>query len=287
MALDRNDKRWLVGTAVAAAVAVAVYAALSASAPAGLTGGSGVGLWYGLLGTALVVVAAGLWLVRRLPVTWAVASRPTWLRAHVWLGLLSAVLLLCHSGLRWGGPLERLLWLVTAGVLLTGVAGLLLQRGIPRLLAARVPCEAAPGQVDHACRLLRRRGDALVDQACGTFNPLGSSSVSRSPDDPRRQLRGFYEAEVRPFLGRQVPRRAVLADPLRAAGLFGRLQGMTALAPVRPHLEQLAGLCEERRLLAAQAQLSLWLHAWLLLHVPLAVALLVFAAAHALFSLYY
>ena len=48
--------------------------------------------------------------------TWAVASRPTWLRAHVWLGLFSAVLLLCHSGLRWGGPLEQLLWLVTAGV---------------------------------------------------------------------------------------------------------------------------------------------------------------------------
>jgi hypothetical protein len=79
----------------------------------------------------------------------------------------------------------------------------------------------------------------------------------------------------------------VLADPLQAAGLFGRLQGMSALAELRPPLERLAVLCEERRLLAEQGRLYFWMHSWLMLHVPLSAALLVLGMAHAIAALYY
>jgi hypothetical protein len=56
---------------------------------------------------------------------------------------------------------------------------------------------------------------------------------------------------------------------------------MSALAELRPHLDQLEELCRERRQLAEKERLSFWLHAWLLLHVPLAAALLVLTLAHA------
>jgi hypothetical protein len=83
------------------------------------------------------------------------------------------------------------------------------------------------------------------------------------------------------------PPGAALADPLRAEAHFGRLLAASALGRLRPHLGQLAALCEERRLLAVQERLHFWLHSWLLVHVPLAGALPVLLVAHVLSALYY
>ena len=67
---------------------------------------------YGLAGSALMAFAGGLSLLRRVPSWWWVGARQTWLRGHVWLGLLSGPLLLCHSAGRLGGPLELALMAV-------------------------------------------------------------------------------------------------------------------------------------------------------------------------------
>ena len=61
---------------------------------------------------------------RRLPVRRWLGARKAWLRGHLWLGLLSGVFILCHSGFRWGGPLEQVLWIVLILTLVTGVFGL-------------------------------------------------------------------------------------------------------------------------------------------------------------------
>ena len=50
-------------------------------------------------------------------------------------------------------------------------------------------------------------------------------------------------------------------------------------------LEQLATLCEERRQMADQERIHFWLHSWLLLHIPLSVALLVLGVVHAVTTL--
>ena len=62
---------------------------------------------------------------------------------------------------------------------------------------------------------------------------------------------------------------------------------MAVLADYRSLLDQLASLCEERRLLAEQQRLWFWMHSWLLVHVPLSAALLVLTAAHIFAGLYY
>jgi len=52
-------------------------------------------------------------------------------------------------------------------------------------------------------------------------------------------------------------------------------------------LRDLEEICEERRQFLVQRRLHLWLHSWLLVHVPLSFALLVLAAVHAVLSLRY
>src|SRR5262249_57047178 len=104
--------------------AVACYLWLDRRAPGGLGGGDLPGLGFGLAGFALMLYAGALSLLRRVPSWWWLGARKTWLKGHVWLGLLSRVLCLCHSGFRWGGPLEQVLMVLLAATLATGVAGL-------------------------------------------------------------------------------------------------------------------------------------------------------------------
>jgi hypothetical protein len=278
--IDSLHRRWFLATTVVAIVALAVYAVCERASPGGLTGGSTVGLWYGAIGSGLMVYAGLLSALRKVPSWWWIGSRQVWMRGHIWLGLLSAVFLLCHSGFRWGGPLERLLWIVTIAVLVTGVLGLVLQQALPRLLLTRVPNEAPYEQVPHLCRVMRQKADALVESVCGPADVAPAESG-------KAQLRSFYEDEVRPFLAPDLPRSAPLLNSLHVETGFARLGKLPGLEGAGAALAELQGLCEQRRLLADQERLHFWLHSWLLLHVPLSAALLVLGVAHAATALYY
>jgi hypothetical protein len=279
-------------SALIGAAALAVYFVFVWLSPRELTGGSTVGLWYGVIGSALMIYAGLLSALRRVPAWWWIGARKTWLRGHIWFGLLSAVFLLCHSHFRWGGPLERLLWYIFIGVLATGVFGLLLQQLLPRLMTTRVPAEAPYEQIPHLCRVMRKRADALVDSICGPkvaeeHDIESTRGAAKIAEDGKTQLRAFYEHDLRPFLDQDPPRSSPLFNPLQTESRFAKLRQLSGMDELQPQLGQLATLCEERRLLRDQERLHFWLHSWLLVHVPLTVALLVLGIAHVVRSLYY
>jgi hypothetical protein len=276
--IDTTHRRWMLVTAALAVGLTAAYVWLYRRAPGGLTGGSPVGLWYAAIGSGLMVFAGLLPALRRVPSWWWLGSRRAWLRGHIWLGLLSGVVILCHSGFRWGGMLEIALWIVLITVLVSGVTGLLAQQFLPRLITTRAPAEAPFEQIPHLCLTMRKKADGIVDGLCG---PAGAK------DEGLGSLRRFYEDEVRPFLAPGYRRTSPLADPLRAETAFARLRALPALSAAGAPLTTLAALCDERRQLGEQERVYHWLHAWLLVHVPLSGALLVLGAAHAVMSLYY
>jgi hypothetical protein len=172
---------------------------------------------------------------RKLPVRVWIGPRRVWLRGHIWLGLLSAVFLLCHSGFRWGGTLEILLWAAVLGVLATGIVGLLLQQFVPRIITTRVQAEGPYEQIPHLCRVMRQNADALVDAACGEFDPRQADiettrAAMRLAEDGKTQFRAFYEQDVRPFLAAEIPPNAPLANPLQAEARFAKLTSMASMA---------------------------------------------------------
>jgi hypothetical protein len=289
--IDATHKRWILATIAVAAVALTLYLLL-ARLSGGLTGGTTVGLWYGIIGTGLMIYAGLLAAHRKLPVRPWIGPRKVWLRGHIWLGLLSGVFLLCHSGFRWGGPLEVLLWATVIGVLVTGILGLLLQQVLPRLLTVRVEAEGPFEQIPHLCQVMRRKADDVVDAACGPFDPRQpdvetTRAAMRLAEDGKAQLRAFYEQDVRPFLAEKLPGTSPLATPYQAEARFAKLASLHSMADLKDPIEQLAALCQERRQLADQERIHYWLHTWLLVHVPLSVALLVLGIIHVVFSLRY
>ena len=69
-----------------------------------------------------------------------------------------------------------------------------------------------------------------------------------------------------------------MRDAAKARNAFTQLR--TLLPPsLHSTVEDLESICEEERQLTLQRQLHLWLHGWLLVHIPLSVALILLAAA--------
>jgi hypothetical protein len=287
--IDSTHRRWFASTIGLGAAALALYWWLDRRTPGGLSGGSIVGLWYGIIGSALMIYAGLLSALRKVPAWWWIGSRKAWLKGHIWLGLLSGVIILCHSGFHWGGLLEKALWVVFILTLVTGVFGLFLQQFVPRMVTTRVPCEGPFEQIPHLCKIMARKADRLMASTWevdikGTVMNLAASQVGLGA---KVQLQEFYESQVLPFLSGPFRRSALLAKPLQAENAFARLKALPGLAEVKAQIEEMELLCAERRQLAEQERLHHLLHGWLLLHVPLSVALLILGVAHAVVSLYY
>ena len=65
-----------------------------------------MGLFFAALGTGVIVFECLLGLRKRYPAS-PLGRVKTWVSAHVWLGLLSFLLILMHSGFRWGAGCPR------------------------------------------------------------------------------------------------------------------------------------------------------------------------------------
>ncbi|MGL4551480.1 MAG: hypothetical protein ACRC33_09860 [Gemmataceae bacterium] len=270
MLIDRTHRWWSVATLAVALAALGLHLWLR---PSG--GGTAAGLWYGVAGSALMVFAGLLSAHRRLPVRRWVGKRQTWLRGHIWLGLLSVVFIGCHANWRLGGPLEIALWAVFALTVVSGLIGLGLQIVLPRVLTNRVDAEAPYDQIPHLCDRMRQDADAAVAPALPGVEP------------PARAELEALHAVARRFLGRAYEPSSPLAQPLRAEALFDRVRAVPGMEAAAAAVDRLEVLCDERRQLGDQAWVQAWLHCWLFAHVPVSLALLVLGVAHAVLSVYW
>ncbi len=281
-----------------AAPATAYYIPYHRSALNGPSGGSWPGLIYGIAGSALLLFH-GLFPIRRRMPTQHFGRATTWMKGHIWLGLLSVPLILFHSGFHLGGALTTVLMILFGLVVLSGVFGLIVQQILPRMMMTQVPMETIYEEIPHVLDQLRKEAEELVTAICGPLEnpnprPPESDRIRTGPgalDTPWAALEGsaplkeFYRHHIRPFL-QGSGYDGDLATSARANVLF---QQVRTLLPPPQHkaLSELEAICEERRQLALQSRLHLWLHGWLLVHTPLSTALLLLAAAHAVIALRY
>jgi hypothetical protein len=309
MLIDRTHRRWIAASGVALVAATAVYVPYHRGAVNGPSGGSALGLAFGIAGFALMLFAGLLGARRQVP-TWRVGRGTTWMRGHIWLGLLSLPLILFHGGFRLGGPLTLAGMVLLGVVIASGVAGLILQQMLPRMMMTRLPLETVYEQIDAVVLQLRDEADRLVATAGGPL-PAETAALAEATRgggglDSRRGaprpavrpqptvaavaespvLRETYVRDIRPFLDPAPGRHPLLDTPTLATGLFRTLR--TALPPVlHDTVDELETVCDERRQLAVQKRLHHWLHGWLLVHIPLSLALLLLGAAHAVVALRY
>ncbi len=314
MRIDRTHRPWAIASAIIIALSLTIYIPYALNSPQGPHGGSTIGLLFGILGFAFMLFAALLGARKRVPV-WRLGRAQTWMRGHLWLGLLSLPLILLHGGFHFGGTLTRvLMWLLIITVA-SGLFGAALQHYLPRMMTTDVPLETIYAEIANVRKLLREEADHNFESLCG---PLG---LSKSADDAGQRaggftalrpisagtggvavaaaaeivllseeqaspLRHFYLDEMRPFLESPKLHRSRLANAVKSRNAF---TGLRTLLPTAAHstLEDLQDICDEARQLSRQERLHHWLHGWLLLHIPLSLALILLGAIHAVMALRY
>jgi hypothetical protein len=325
MRMDRTQRRWAVASLGVLTVSSAAYVLYARQAPEGPRGGSATGLVFGIAGFAFMIFAALLGARKRVP-TWRLGRAQAWMRGHLWLGLLSLPLILFHGGFHFGGTLTRvLMWLlvITVG---SGLFGAALQNYVPRLMTTDVPLETIYDEIDNVRKSLLEEADRVVESICGdlglptretdsqraggftALRPIAASAVPLRTsasvsagasaavalatgtillsEQERASLKQFYLQEIRVFL--QAPRShgQRLANSERAKLAFSAMK--TLLPPSsHPSLRELEEICDEARQLALQERLHRWLHGWLLVHIPLSLALILLGAVHAIVALRY
>src|SRR5438876_4602680 len=166
MLLDGAQRRWLIGTALAAVIATAAYVPYATGRLNGPSGGSWPGLTFGVVGFALMLYAGALGVRRKVP-TWRIGRATTWMKGHLWLGLLSYVLILFHSGFNLSDGLTLVLMVLFTVVLVTGIYGVILQQFLPRMMLLRIPLETVYEQIDAVVAQLRAEADGLVSAVAG------------------------------------------------------------------------------------------------------------------------
>jgi hypothetical protein len=317
MRIDHTQRAWAIASLVVLAASAVVYGFYALNAQQGPRGGSTVGLAFGIIGFAFMIFAGLLGARKRVPV-WRIGRAQAWMRGHLWLGLLSLPLILFHGGFHFGGTLTKILmWLliITVG---SGVFGAVLQNYVPRMMTTDVPLETIYAEIGNVRKLLREEVDRDVETLCGSLglpktahdtgqraggftamrpmSPVattaGGAAVAAATeillltDEESAPLRRFYLDEMRPFLENPTQRRSRLADAGTARSAFA---GLRTLLPPPAHstLEDLQDICDEARQLVRQERLHHWLHGWLLLHIPLSLALILLGAIHAVMALRY
>jgi len=324
--MDQTQRGWAIASLVILAVSAVVYVFYAINPLQGPRGGSTTGLFFGVLGFGFMIFAALLGARKRVP-TWRIGRAQAWMRGHLWLGFLALPMILFHGGFHTGGTLTRVLvWLLIITVF-SGVFGAALQHYIPRVMTSDAPLETIYDEIGHVRSLLREEADRAVESICGSLGlgktsgeegqraggftalrtmaasavPLrtsaavsagASAAVAAAPEiillceEESASLRRFYLQEMRPFLENPKQRGQRLGDAQKAASAFS---GLRTLLPAAGHpaLDDLADICDEARQLTCQERLHHWLHGWLLLHIPLSLALILLGAIHAVMALRY
>ncbi len=324
MRMDRTQRGWAIVSLAILAVSAAVYVFYGFHSPQGPRGGSVAGLAFGSIGFGFMLFAALLGARKRVP-TWRIGRAQAWMRGHLWLGFLALPMILFHGGFHFGGTLTRvLMWLLIITVF-SGVFGAVLQHYVPRVMTSDVPLETIYDEIGHVRSLLREEADRAVESLCGAMGlsktsdgevqraggftalrtiaasavPLrtsaavsagASAAVAAAPEiillteEESAPLRLFYLQEMREFLENPERRGQRLGDAQKAASAVA---GLRMLLPAAAHatLDDLADICDEARQLQRQARLHHWLHGWLLVHIPLSLALILLGAIHAVMAL--
>lgn len=294
MRIDRTHRTWLIASLIILSVATAIYLAYVQTAPSGPSGGSGIGLMFGVVGSSFMVFAGLLGARKKLPV-WRLGRAQDWMRGHLWLGLLSLPVIFFHAGFRFGGLLTTVLMVLLIIVVASGVFGAVLQHYMPPVMTARIPMETIFEQIDRVRAQLVAEADAMVEEVCGPRNPPAAELVAKKRGRVATMttvatttipLCNFYSGEVRPFLRNESIQNPALASRAKAIGVF---EGLRTLLPAELHaiVHNLEELCEEERQFRRQIRYHHWLHGWLMLHVPLSLALLLLGCAHAIMALRY
>src|SRR5882762_1284456 len=215
-------------------------------------GGTPVGLIFGAVAFAIFIFGALLSLRKRV-VLWRIGSVQSWLRAHIWLTLLTIPLVLLHSGFRLGAPMTTTLMVLYAIVMVSGIYGLILQHKLPTMMKESLPAEIVFEQLPKVraqlCAAAEKLQRSLKQQ-------VRSGSAAVATDVSQEEvLAGFIEQRLIPYLRARRGEKYRLGHAREVAKVFRHLK-LRVDEEYQPRVNEMRRWCEERRLTDTQVRMQ-------------------------------
>jgi hypothetical protein len=259
----------------------------------GNVGATPLGLIYGTAALLIFLFAALLgW--RRNHQTAPVGRIQTWLKAHIWLTILTIPLVLFHCGFHGGGPMTEFLLGLYAFVMVSGFWGLALQHLIPRLMRDSLPEEVIfeemsfiRGRLAAQAESFRTELAGMLDEAdsVAALDEGGTAMLVATHRGAVKAVIQFMDQDAVPYLKALRGRRFALRDRQTSENQF-RILRLQVPPFLQPLVDQLQDMCDEKRRLDLQSRLHYWLHGWLLVHAPASILLVVLTILHAIVATY-
>lgn len=272
MAVARSGPLWRVIFAVLLiATAASYFAYARAQFP---HGGSPMGLLYGIIGWLLILLLAFFGIRKR----WYRSTFGTleqWLQSHIYLGVLVLIVLLAHTGGRFQDKVAVTTLILVGIVVLSGIFGAILYVTVPRLLT-EVESNLTVDEISEQLNLYAKDMARIASGRSAPFQRIHDELIR---EQAPRGLAGWRLLLSR--LGRRKKQDA--SDWAR----------LIALAPKeeQEELRQMLVISRKRKelllRLVFQQRYKNALEAWLYIHVPFTIALLVFAVVHIAAVFYY
>lgn len=238
-------------------------------------GGSTEGLLYGVGGTALIGILMYLG-IRRRSYSSSTGTLQGWVSAHVYLGLLTLLVIPLHAGFRFGWDVHTLAFALLVVVVLSGVVGVLLYHVIPgRLTGLEVKQQA--DKIDPELKRLLSDLRALVKDKSEVLVQIYRSELAASQQHARSGWSLLTKGRARDLIAERSAdlTRKVSAVPPEDHATF---QVLSQLLLKKTQLEVN---------LLHQMQLRNALKAWLYVHVPVSIAMVCAVGIHLIVVFWY
>jgi len=237
-------------------------------------GGSRWGLGYGIAASALILLLAFFGIRKRWYRT-RFGTLEQWLQSHIYLGVLVLLILVFHTGGRFNDKIAVTTFILAAIVIVSGIVGAIFYVTIPRLLT----------EVES---------NLTVEEISNQLNQLGKQ-MARIASDQSAPFQRIYLELMRESAPGWLAGWRLLFTRMRRreSQLPGDWTTLLSLVPKdeQEDLRSMLVISRQRkelllRLIFQQLYKNL-LESWLYVHVPVTIALLVFAAVHIVAVFYY
>lgn len=229
------------------------------------------GWGYGIAATVLFVGVMAYALRRRL-----MRFRPGrtfhYLQFHVYGGTLFLLLLFMHTGFQVPhGVLTWWLWFFSLWIVLSGLAGVVLQKWIPTLLASGLDVEVNYDRIPELTEELHERAEDLASETGPEVRRFYRRKLSDTMEAPRFRPLFFFDVSG----GRTAPTRQ-----------FEHLRRVLP-SEQKDDLDELEQIAETKHQIDAHYTLQTPLRWWLYLHLPVGILLIALIGLHIFTVLYY
>lgn len=252
-------------------------------------GGTRIGLLYGTIALLIFLFAAALGARKKKPL-WRVGRVQLWLKAHIWLTILTIPLVGFHCGWHWGSTQTTTLLILYIIVMASGFFGIAMQQFMPSLMKERLPREVVFEQIPFIRKRIVEsaealRKDVLPPEAQEKADDKKPAATPPSPADisSAAAILEFLDSDGLEYFRLKKGQDHRLGDQRASDDTF-RLLKLNVSPTWLPKVDDLQSWCDERRRTDLQTRLQHWLHGWLLIHVPVSLLLLIVTFWHAIIA---